>query len=278
MHELKLRRLSQSEWLRHLSAGSDRVRVTTGTTQARLRTPPEWNADQPEGLAEHLVYYFARGSGRAVVAGKSFPCPRGSCCWVTPGTAFRFVSNRSPVVWRFRFSVTTGRRAVPLAPQRSFYFLPAAPSLAAVVNSLLLELARVDRWHEATVRAWLVHFSVYFFRDFQAAQAQTLGPSRRQAISEAVDAAPPGTFLTPRDLAAAAGLSLDYFSRVFHRTHGVAPRHWLVQQRLAHAAVLLQETPLRIGKIAERLGYENVELFSRQFTAHFGRSPRQFRG
>jgi AraC-like DNA-binding protein len=78
-------------------------------------------------------------------------------------------------------------------------------------------------------------------------------------------------------LAKAAGLSLDYFTRVFHRSHGLSPRQWLVQQRLSYAVVLLQETPLRIGEIAQRLGYANPHLFSRQFSAFFGRSPRSFR-
>jgi AraC-like DNA-binding protein len=242
-----------------------------------MRTPAEWDASNPGGLPEHLVYYFAQGSARAVVAGEAFACPRGSCCWITPGTPLRFVSNRSPLVWRFRFLVTAHPRETSLAPGRRFYFLPAAPSVATVINALLLELAHADGWQTASLRAWLIHFSIIFFRSAETSRRLTLSLAQRQAIADVVEQARPGAPLTPRDLARAAGLSLDYFSRVFRRTHGTAPRHWLVQQRLAHAAVLLQETPLRIGTIADRLGYENPELFSRQFTAHFGRSPRAFR-
>jgi len=272
-----LRRVSPAVWLQHLGLPRTRLTVNLGMVPGRYRTPPEWDT-RPRRLAEHLIYFFARESARAEVAGDSLACPRGSCCWVTPGTLFRFSSNESPLVWRFRFSVADGKHGRPLAPREPFYFLPNTPATAETINALLLELAHEDQWQRDAIRSWLVQLALHFFRSSRPpGKPGLLTAPQEQAITALLENAPPDHFLKPRDLARAAGLSLDYFSRVFHRSHGVSPRRWLVQQRLSYAVVLLQETPLRVGEIAQRLGYANAHLFSRQFSASFGRSPRSFR-
>jgi methylphosphotriester-DNA--protein-cysteine methyltransferase len=51
-------------------------------------------------------------------------------------------------------------------------------------------------------------------------------------------------------MADAANLSPDYFSRLFHSTYGLAPRDWLVRERIYTAARLLRETDLTIYQIA----------------------------
>lgn len=271
-----LRRLSATKWLEELTAAASSLRVRVGVVPGRYRVFSEWDT-QSRRLEEHLVYFFAQETARAEIAGEAFTCPRGSCCWITPGTPFRFFSDESPLVWRFRFSLTGGKKVRPLAPEQPYYFLPGTPAAAETVNALLTELSRKDPWHLAALRAWLVQLSILFFRSTRPSESRTLTAPQQNAIDALLENAPPGQGLRPRELAQAAGLTLDYFTRIFHRSHGVSPRQWIVQQRLSHAVVLLQETPLRVGEIAQRLGYAHPHLFSRQFSAHFGRSPRSFR-
>jgi AraC-like DNA-binding protein len=269
--------VGKAEWVDLLASPKSRVRVRLSGTPARFATPPEWDTRLLR-LDEHLVYFFAKKSARAEVAGESFACPRGSCCWVTPGTTFRFRSSQSPLVWRFRFSLTAPGRRGPIAPRGAGYFFASAPALAETMHALLDELAHADRWQHAALRCWLAELSILFFRSSgPERKPRVLTRTQREAIAALLENARPDQFLQPRDLAQATGLTLDYFSRIFHRSHGISPRQWLVRQRLAHALVLLQETPLRIGEIAQRLGYANVHLFSRQFSAYYGASPRSHR-
>jgi len=149
--------------------------------------------------------------------------------------------------------------------------------MAETINALLTELTHQDRWQPASLRSWLIQLSILFFRASDPPETRTLTPSQQNALAALMENARPDTWLKPRDMAKAVGLSPDYFSRVFHRSHAISPRQWLVQERLSYAVVLLQETPLRIGEIAQRLGYANPHLFSRQFSAYFGRSPRSYR-
>ncbi len=271
-----MKRLSPTTWLDHLASPDSNLRIRTGVVPGRYRVFSEWDT-QVRRLEEHLVYFFAQENAHAEVADDAFACPRGSCCWITPGTSFRFFSSESPLVWRFRFSLSIGKNHRSLAPEQPYYFLPGTPAVAETVNALLTELSRQNRWRLAALSSWLIQLSILFFRSTRSPSSRTLTAPQQSAIDFLIENAPPNHELKPRQLAQAAGLTLDYFTRVFHRSHGVSPRQWLVQQRLSHAVVLLQETPLRIGEIALRLGYANPHLFTRQFTAHFGRSPQAFR-
>ena len=50
------------------------------------------------------------------------------------------------------------------------------------------------------------------------------------------------------------------------------------QVRLIFAESLVHGSPLRIGEIAERVGYTRVHEFSRDYHRQFGRPPKQDSG
>jgi transcriptional regulator GlxA family with amidase domain len=79
-------------------------------------------------------------------------------------------------------------------------------------------------------------------------------------------------------LAAAAGLSLHHFGRVFRAATGSSPMHYLQQVRLRQARALLETTTLRVKEVAHEVGFGDPLHFSRAFRAAHGHSPRQHRG
>lgn len=81
---------------------------------------------------------------------------------------------------------------------------------------------------------------------------------------------------TPR-LARLLGCSVVHLRRRFRATWGVSPRDWLLSRRLRWGAERLRATRLPVATIADELGYPDQALFSRQFTAFFGMSPRVYR-
>jgi two-component system response regulator YesN len=57
----------------------------------------------------------------------------------------------------------------------------------------------------------------------------------------------------------------------------MSPTHYQQMIRLSRAKELLCETTLRIGKIAERVGFECPYYFSRIFKAKTGMTPGEYR-
>jgi AraC-like DNA-binding protein len=81
----------------------------------------------------------------------------------------------------------------------------------------------------------------------------------------------------PEGMARAAGLSHDYFTRLFRNTFGLPPRDWTAQEKIREACRLLVESSLRSQEIAHRLGYESSSSFGRQFRQITGISPARYR-
>lgn len=79
-------------------------------------------------------------------------------------------------------------------------------------------------------------------------------------------------------LAKRCHLSVDHFSRHFHRILRRTPSQHLFEARMrAAAAALLADPPLPIKEISERANYATVHSFSRAFKQMFGISPAAYR-
>lgn len=79
------------------------------------------------------------------------------------------------------------------------------------------------------------------------------------------------------DLARACGLSTGGFIAAFGRRMGRTPQRWLMDMRLAQAAVLLRDGNLSLTAIAQQLGFADRSHLTRRFTAHHGITPCTWR-
>ena len=87
-----------------------------------------------------------------------------------------------------------------------------------------------------------------------------------------------GEAVCMEDLAREAGLSLSRVERLFQRVFHYSPRQLLLQTRLAAAMGMIESgSDMGIAQIAYECGYTDHSAFSRQFKAHTGMSPVQYR-
>ncbi|MEQ1867327.1 MAG: AraC family transcriptional regulator [Micropepsaceae bacterium] len=78
-------------------------------------------------------------------------------------------------------------------------------------------------------------------------------------------------------LAQLVGLSPKHFSRVFRRSTGIGPNHWLVKQRVARARELLADKTLSIAQIALACGFADQSHLTVTFRRVTGTTPGRFR-
>ena len=71
---------------------------------------------------------------------------------------------------------------------------------------------------------------------------------------------------------------LPSLSRLIRQKTGKNYTELLQEKRLSQAAWLLQNTDRKVDEIANAVGYENLSYFHRLFAAHFGLSPKKYRG
>jgi AraC family transcriptional regulator len=80
------------------------------------------------------------------------------------------------------------------------------------------------------------------------------------------------------DLAACIGVSSAHFSRTFRASFGMSPYRFVMQERVAKAKAVLEESRKTIGEIAVELGFPSHSHFTKIFHKMTGATPGQFRG
>lgn len=83
--------------------------------------------------------------------------------------------------------------------------------------------------------------------------------------------------LTLGSVAAYVGFNEKYFTTRFTKEVGTNFRDYLTDIRLNRAKKLMETTDLKMYEISDRVGYNNVEHFSRMFKKHFGISPGDYK-
>jgi AraC-like DNA-binding protein len=79
------------------------------------------------------------------------------------------------------------------------------------------------------------------------------------------------------EVAAACGLSPNYFARAFKKSMGAPPHRWLLLQRVLHAQVLLRDAERSLSDVAADCGFADQSHFTRVFTGLIGTSPGAWR-
>lgn len=83
--------------------------------------------------------------------------------------------------------------------------------------------------------------------------------------------------VTLQDVAGAAFLNTEYFSRRFKKEMGVNYSEYLLKLRMEEAVRLLRTTDKRVGDIASEVGIPNVSYFTSVFKKQYGMTPNESR-
>jgi AraC family transcriptional regulator len=79
------------------------------------------------------------------------------------------------------------------------------------------------------------------------------------------------------DLAACIGVSSDHFFQIFKASFGMSPYRFVMQERVAKAKAMLEESRKAVGEIAIELGFPSHSHFTKIFHKMTGATPSQFR-
>lgn len=86
-----------------------------------------------------------------------------------------------------------------------------------------------------------------------------------------------GRPVTMAEAARRAGMSTSGFSRYFSRAAGQSFSDTVRKMRMAQACQLLEQTDVPVAAVAQRIGYQNLSNFNRQFRSQHGVTPTAYR-
>jgi AraC-like DNA-binding protein len=198
-----------------------------------------------------------------------------------PGPRIAFHAAPPTKHWRHRYIAFRGPRVqrwtsaglFPVAPQPA----PGDADFGERFDQLLDLATRRSDEAFAPLRATHVLEELLI----ELAEDRTASRSRPAWLKEAIgklDLAARGHAVANHGrIAGELGMAEVTFRRKFRDATGAPPHEYVIQSRVAEARRLLGETDLPIKSIAQRLGYNDVYFFSRQFRKFAGVPPALFR-
>jgi AraC-like DNA-binding protein len=224
-------------------------------------------------LAEQLVYLPVLGACTWRCGDRELVLRTGDLLWMPPGLRYSTWPADPAIglgLYHFRFRAWRGRREL----------LPTAPVIqrgCGDLRGLCDRWVRDQRRRDADADARVGAFVLLLASEVRSRSVAGDAPGRlavdqRRRLEDHVRDHPRRRF-DSADLADLLGLGRVHFTRLFKCSYGMPPRTWLKEQRLEAARVLLRTSTLKVGAVAERLGWNSAQLFSRQYRARFGVSP-----
>jgi|TARA_B110000908_G_scaffold127718_1_gene149868 AraC family transcriptional regulator of arabinose operon len=204
---------------------------------------------------------------------------------VEPGSFFVF----SP-----RQKISAAHYSGPRITRFSAHFLPTLkgdlldsvasfPVLGGKVDSLQLLQRQIDVvMRTAISREDDTKLAGLIYQLIQQSCGQTgvtAGVSLDPRVAEAIRIfrEDPASVHSMDEIARTLGISRSHFDRAFSKQVGQPPQKFLLNCKMIHARRLLESSNLRVGEIAEALGYKDIYFFSRQFKSSCGLSPMNYR-
>lgn len=274
---IKTRVLDPAAFLAALAAPRHSLEFST---HGYSTIPKEWIV-MTRAIQEHLIYMVDEHALEGRVANRRLRLEAGDFVWISPGVLHEFGIPRGappPRMYHMKMTIRPRGGRISLRLKRDCIYLKQSEALQQPLKELIEEARGDLPYADARRRAAAAMLATRMLRlaGARPADGPALDLRQRRLLAEYVEARA-AQRPAPSDLAEVLRLNPDYFARLFKRTYGIAPREWLVRERLHVAARRLQSSALSIGEVAYALGYRDLYLFSRQFKQVFGRSPRAFR-
>lgn len=229
----------------------------------------------------HFIYVLD-GHLRIQVGEEERRAGPGMLVMVSPGVEHAVTSLDTSISLDVKFSCSRALEQVISA-------LPAAAGplgerAGCLLRDILEEAVEQAFGYEDMVNMRLYELLISLMRD--AGGGRSLWPDGRYPAAALKDENIRGTLslieehlerrLSVSDLAERCGYSENYFRSYFKERVGMSPNHYISARKIARAKELMLCSNLNVTQIAQRLGYQSIHYFSRQFRKATGLAPTAY--
>ncbi|XHS76579.1 GlxA family transcriptional regulator [Burkholderiaceae bacterium UC74_6] len=185
--------------------------------------------------------------------------------------------------WRFAERLSAEHPQVNVSADAIFLRDGALYTSAGVTAGMDLALALVEEDHGRDLALRVARQLVMFLKrpggqsQYSAhLAAQTAERSSIRQVQERVLRQLTADLSVPA-LAAQAGMSERHFARVFRSEAGLSPAEFVEKARIDAARRMLEDSPAPLKRVADAVGYANVDGFRRAFQRRVGVAPTEYR-
>lgn len=228
---------------------------------------------------QNKFYFFTGGSCRLTINGNEYTTQKGDWFLIPAGTrhSYTHLPHCSFRKYWFHFD---------LHPNNSLPRLLQLPYRVQVTDgkaeALFRKLARTnnsdklaDKLHAKASLMSLLAMYVELAHGLDL-PVQALQPQPVDAVLDHIHAhlSEP---LHNRDLASVCHMHPNHFIRYFSKNTGMTPAAYVMQEKMAAAKLMLEQTDLPVSAIMEQVGIQEPSHFAKLFRRYYSMSPTQYR-
>lgn len=244
---------------------------------------------QPEFLHFHNCFEIGRclnGSGKICFRDYELPYEAGQFTLISPLEPHISVCSDQPSRWEYIFfdpNIFFDHSASTTALYQSFYLSQRPSVLISGEENPFLHQTLITLYDEFHKKEPLYTYTLHSLLLVLLAEVNRL-PDLSCRHSDDCGITPVRTALlyiyshymesvTVARLAEHCCLSESHFRRIFKKLIGISPLEYLQHYRIQRACHLILQDREPMNRIAERVGYQSLSSFNRQFLQYTGLSP-----
>ncbi len=274
--QLKLKQLSHAQFVEEITSSTEDDLKIVLSSYANHRGA--WTCGKRE-IPDHILWFVDKGEIQGEVHERPVVIKPRTFHWISAGTPHSLHLVGSPPFSVFALRFQLKKKGFFLRLKEDRIAIESLPRLRRVMDMIYVTLRFRSPFWFLKFRSLLMVLVIDALEELEGhhdLSSSEFSTSELKAMTHYLEQHSRDK-ITPRDLADFFHLSLDYFSRKFHRQFKVSPRRWLRDEQIRSACSLLCETTSSIKEISYGLGYDDQRFFSRQFKRVVGMTPSEYR-
>lgn len=238
-------------------------------------------------LDHSVFWYVLKGNFNLSIAGIDYKVHPEELLFLPPHTEFSCSTSSSDL----RIISLNFRAEITLSPHRIWSELLRFPTQLPfqdnAITGIVQTMLDIEHGSATTkmllLQAKLLELVAYLLEKLAASagsisSAHIAPTDRRIQLIDAYISRQTGQLATVQDLCKLVQLSESYLRKLFMAQTGMSPLNYIHYVKMEQAKERLVRTEDRVLQIAQQLGYENPNYFSRMFKQRSGITPNEYRG
>lgn len=237
-----------------------------------------------EVLKNAVIHYVSKGKGTFKVNNKTFNLKQGDIFIILKGMNVEYMASMDDP-WEYYWIGFSGSNSIEYLNRTSIIDSYAVTCTEdSKIPNIILNMCEISKNYNPSssddivllreLYSLLYTFIKEFPKEFEYKDKEL-----HTYIQEAINFINSNYMnsITINEVANHVNLSRSYLYKMFIKNLKVSPQKYLINLRMYKATLLLKNTKLPIGEVANKVGYIDSLLFSKTFSKYFSMSPLNYR-